>query len=109
MCEKIREGKVLSPSSDGDIDEGHPTDWKPIKKTKKKKRSKSKVCLTCGQNIVKNKKRGAFTYKDTYHQSRAKEYCKNHETTYGDHSCKPHWCGDCGYLTKYQVEIQKGK
>ena len=37
MCEKIREGKVLSPSSDGDIDEGHPTDWKPIKKTKKKK------------------------------------------------------------------------
>ena len=51
MCEKIREGKVLSPPSDGDIDEGHPTDWKPIKKTKKKKRSKSKICLTCGEDI----------------------------------------------------------
>ena len=64
MCKKIREGKVLSPSSDGDIDESFPKDWEPVKKTKKKKRSKSKVCLTCGQNIVKNKKRDAFSYKN---------------------------------------------
>ena len=109
MCEKIREGKVLSPSSDGDIDEGFPTDWEPVKKTKKKKRSKSKVCLTCGQNIVKNKKRGAFTYKDTYHQSRAKEYCKEHERVYSNHSCKPSWCGDCGYLIKYEIVIKYDK
>ena len=103
MCEKIREGKVLSPSSDGDIDEGHPTDWKPIKKTKKKKSSKSKVCLTCGQNIVKNKKRGAFTYKDTYHQSRAKEYCKEQIRVYTHDNCKPIWCDECQVLKEYLV------
>ena len=55
MCEKIREGKVLSPPSDGDIDESYPKDWKPVKKTKKKKRSpKAKVCKTCGQDILSN-------------------------------------------------------
>ena len=109
MCEKIREGKVLSPSSDGDIDEGFPTDWEPVKKTKKKKRSKSKVCLTCGQNIVKNKKRDALSYKNTYHQLRTKEYCKEHERVYSDHSCKPSWCGDCGYLMKYEIIIKYDK
>ena len=106
MCEKNFEGKVLSPPSDGDIDEGHPTDWKPIKKTKKKKRSKSKICLTCGGDIKSNKKRDMYKFDNTYHQLKTKEYCKEHERTYSNHKCKPHWCGDCDYLIKYEIEVK---
>ena len=112
MCEKNFEGKLLSPPSDGDIDESHPKDLKPVKKTKKKKRSKhskSKVCLTCGQDILKNEMKDSFMYKDTYHQLRAKEYCKDHERRYSNHKCKPSWCGDCGYLIKYEVIIKYDK
>ena len=108
MCEKNFEGKVLSPPSDGDIDESYPKDWKPVKKTKKKKRSpKAKVCKTCGQDILSNEIRDALMYKNTYHQLQAKEYCKDHQIKYSDHKCKPHWCGDCGYLTKYEIEISE--
>ena len=32
----------------------------------------------------------------------AKEYCKDHTSTYGD-ECNPLWCDECGHLTKYQV------
>ena len=113
MCEKNFEGKVLSPSSDDDIDETLPKDWKPVKKSKKKKRSSrktkkyGKICKTCGQDILENEKRNMFMYKDTYHQLQVKEYCKEHERSYGDHKCKPSWCGDCDYLVKYEIEIQK--
>ena len=44
-------------------------------------------------------------YKDTYHQLRVKNYCKEHEETYRGHKCKPSWCGDCDYLINYQIEI----
>ena len=111
MCEKIREGKVLSPPSDGDIDESYPKDWEEVKPKKKKKRSKkrpkSKICKTCGQDILSNEIRDALMYKNTYHQLRAKEYCKDHEARYSDHKCKPHWCGDCDYLIKYEIEISE--
>ena len=43
MCEKNFEGKIMSPPSDGDIDETIPSDWKPVKKTKKKKSKNSSV------------------------------------------------------------------
>ena len=107
MCEKIRDGKVLSPPSDGDIDESFPRDWKPIKKTKKKKRSpkRIKVCKSCSRNITKLQKRDLMRYTNKYDQELAKEYCKEHERAYSDHSCKPHWCGDCGYLIKYDVVV----
>ena len=100
----------MSPTSDGDIDETIPSDWKPVKKIKKKKRSfKKKICKTCGQDILENEKRDMYMYKDTYHQLITKEYCKNHETSYGDHKCKPSWCGDCGYLIKYEIVIKYDK
>tara|TARA_Y100000310_G_C20239885_1_gene604134 strand:- start:64 stop:405 length:342 start_codon:yes stop_codon:yes gene_type:complete len=113
MCGKNFEGKVLSSPSDDDIDETLPKDWKPVKKSKKKRRSRkrieSKFCKTCGQDILEMEKRDIFMYKDAYHQLRAKGYCKDHETTYGDHKCKPHWCGDCDYLVNYQIEVQVRK
>ena len=111
MCEKIREGKVLSPPSDGDIDESYPKDWKPVKKTKKKKRSKKKkkICKTCSQDTISLKKRDSLRYNSKYDQKLAKEYCKEHEMSHSDHKCKPHWCGDCGYLIKYNIEIDYNK
>ena len=103
---KILERKVLSPSSDGDIDESFPRDWETVKKTKKKKRSsKNIVCKTCSRNILKLQKRDLMRYNNKYDLELAKEYCNEHERTYSDHSCKPHWCGDCGYLIKYDVIV----
>ena len=114
MCEKNLEGKVLSPSSKGDKDEVVPSDWEPVKKLKKKKRSKrkiptAKICDTCGQDILEMEKRDMFMFHDTYHQLQTKEYCEDHELMYGDHSCKPSWCGDCGYLTHYEIIVNWDK
>jgi len=109
MCEKIREGKVLSPPSSDDInDEIIIDDDIKEKNIKPKKRSKKKVkvCKTCNQDKVNNKERDIYMFKNTYHQLRTKEYCEEHEATYGDHKCNPSWCGDCGYLIKYEIEIQ---
>ena len=58
-------------------------------------------------DILSNEIRDALMYKNTYHQLQAKEYCKDHQIKYSDHKCKPHWCGDCDYLIKYEIEIQK--
>ena len=70
---------------------------------------KIKICKTCGEDIVSNGDRNMFMYNDTYHQLQAKEYCKEHETQYSDHKCKPHWCGDCGFLTNYSIELNNKK
>ena len=117
--EKNFEGKVLSSSSDDteDINEEIiindiiDDDIKEVivNTPKKKKRSKTKICKTCGQDILKNEISNSFMYKDTYHQLRVKNYCKEHEETYRGHKCKPSWCGDCDYLIKYEIEIQEGK
>jgi len=131
MCKKNLEGKVLSPSSkneddileetivDNDITDKDDVDDTIVKPPKKKKRSSKKkkgqlykYCKTCGEDILENERRDGFMYKDTYHQMLATNYCKEHETSHSDHKCKPNWCGDCGYLTNYQIEInevQKGK
>ena len=69
------------------------------------RKKKSKICNTCGQDIPANEMRGMFMYQDTYHQLKAKEYCKDHEISHSDHKCKPHWCGDCGYLSKYDIFV----
>ena len=111
MCKKNFDGKALSLSSDDETDT-IPSDWEEVKPSKKKrsrKKKKSKICKTCSQNITANKKNDALRYKDTYHQMLAKDYCSDHETAHSNHKCKPSWCGDCGYLIKYEIEIQKGK
>lgn len=85
------EGKIMSPPS----------------KTKRSSRkiAKTKFCKTCHQDILENEKRDMLMYKDTYHQLQVREYCKEHEAVYSDHKCKPHWCGDCDYLVKYEIEL----
>ena len=72
-----------------------------------KKKKKSKVCKTCGTHIIKSEDRDQLRYNNTYHQLRTKEYCDDHERKYSDHKCKPHWCGDCGFLIKYEIEINQ--
>ena len=122
MCEKNLEGKVLSSSStDSDdindetiIDSDITDDMEEIvEKPKKKKRSYKKkkknplykFCKTCGEDIFENERREGYMFKDTYHQLRAKEHCEDHEQVYSEHKCKPAWCGDCGYLTKYEIIV----
>ena len=126
MCEKNFEGKVLSPSStdSDDINEEiiindditDDVENKTVKKSKKKKRSKRKkkeplhkYCKTCGQDILENEQREGLMYKDTYHRLLTKDYCKNHESIHSEHKCKPNWCDDCGYLTKYEIFIDWDK
>jgi len=75
---------------------------------KKARKNRSKICKTCGQDILANEMRDMLMFQDTYHQLQTKEYCKDHEAIYSDHKCKPHWCGDCDYLINYEIEIQKG-
>ena len=77
-----------------------------VDSSKRKKRSKKKICKTCNQNITSLKKRDSLRYNNTYDQELAKDYCKEHEMSHSDHKCKPHWCGDCGYLINYEVEIE---
>ena len=120
MCEKkIREGKVLSSSSDDDTDEIFPKDWEEVEKPSKKKKrsyikggkvskpkkSKKKICKTCNKSILENETRDIYMFNNTYHQLRTKEYCKKHESQYTNHKCKPSWCGDCGYLINYEIEL----
>ena len=74
--------------------------------SKKTKKKICKICNTCGQDISENEKRDMFMYKDTYHQLQVKEQCEEHELVYSSHKCKPHWCGDCDYLIKYDIEVE---
>jgi len=123
MCEKNFDGKALSPPSDDgdDITEEIIIDddieeviIKPKKLSRKKlsrkklsrkKKPKIKICKTCGQDILENERRDMFMFHDTYHQLQTKDYCDKHEDAYNDHKCKPAWCGDCGYLIKYEIII----
>jgi len=110
MCEKNLEGKVLSPPSDGDIDESYPKDWEKVKPKKTKRRSKNikkRICKSCCRDIIPLENHDVMRFTNTYDQLLAKDYCKDHERVYSDHKCKPHWCGDCGFLIKYDVTIDK--
>ena len=98
-------------------DDTIPSDWEKVESSDKKKRSRrkkkkpplTKICETCGQDILENEKRDMYMHHDTYHRLKVKEYCDAHEVTYSGHKCKPHWCMDCGYLIKYVVEIDHSK
>ena len=92
MWKKIREGKIMSP---------------PSKTKRRSKRVQTKFCKTCGQDILENERRDMYRFQDTYHQLNVKDYCKDHEAVYSNHKCKPHWCGDCGYLRNYEIEIDQ--
>ena len=125
MCEKNFEGKQLSffPFDEDDIndetivdndidDDSLITDDKDnivVSASKRKKRSKkitSKTCKTCYRDIIENENRDMLRFTNAYHQLSAKNYCDEHEASHSNHKCKPHWCGDCGYLIKYDVEIE---
>ena len=74
-----------------------------------KKKVKKKICKTCAVDIIENEDRDQLRYTDTYHQLNTKEYCDGHEAFHSEHKCKPHWCGDCGFLIKYDIEIDWNK
>ena len=129
MCKKNFKGKQLSlfPFDEDDIneetivdndinDDNLITDDKDnivVGASKRKKRSKkkttNKTCKTCHRNIIENENRDMLRFTNTYHQVSAKNYCKEHETSHTDHKCKPHWCGDCGFLLSYQISINFDK
>ena len=94
---------------DDDIEEEIIVEKPKKKKRSRKKKSLTKICKTCGQDILENEKRNMLMFQDTYHQLQAKDYCDEHERIYNNHKCKPHWCGDCRYLTKYEIEVQARK
>ena len=74
--------------------------------SKTKKRSpKPKKCKTCGTNITSNEARDSLRFDNDWQQTLAKEQCDDHETKYMNHKCKPHWCGDCGFLIKYEITL----
>jgi len=79
------------------------------KRSSKRYEPKVKYCKTCGQDILQNEMRNMLMFKDTYHQLQTKEYCNRHELAYSDHKCIVDWCGDCDYLMRYTIEIQKRK
>ena len=116
MCKKNFEGKVLSPSSDDDINEETIVDndinddiKDIIVKSKKrsKKKTTKKICKTCSRDIIKNENRDMLRFTNNFHQLSAKNYCDEHTTSHKDHKCKPSWCGDCGFIIKYEIIIVK--
>ena len=130
MCEKNLERKQLSlfPNDeddileetivDNDIDDDSlitdDTDNIIVSASKRKKRSKKKkvvekICKTCGRDIIKNENRDMLRFTNTYHQLSAKNYCDEHIMSHKDHSCKPSWCGDCGFLMKYEIVVKYDK
>ena len=66
-------------------------------------------CVTCDRDTKELMKRDVLNFHSKYDKLLAEEYCKGHEAKYSEHKCKPHWCGDCGYLEKYVVDIDHDK
>ena len=81
---------------------------KKVKKRARNSRNSTadKYCDSCNQNITENEKRDIYMKHDTYHQLQVKDYCKDHEFTYGDHKCRPIWCDKCKYLVKYEIIVK---
>ena len=122
MCEKNLERKQMSlfPFDEDDINEETIIDsdvnddiddtiLKPSKRKKRSKKTTSKSCNTCHRNIIENENRDMLRFTNTFHQVSAENYCKTHETSHSDHKCKPHWCGDCGFLLSYEIRINFDK
>ena len=107
----INDETIVDNDIDNDNDITDDKDNIVVSASKRKKRSKktTKSCKTCHRNIIENENRDMLRFTNTYHQLSAKNYCKEHETSHGDHKCKPHWCGDCGFLLSYQISINFDK
>ena len=74
--------------------------------SKTKKRSpKPKHCKTCNKNIIENEDRGSMRFTNDWQQIMAKSHCDDHEDKYSNHKCRPHWCGDCGFLITYEITL----
>ena len=102
----INEETIIDSDVNDDIDD---TILKPSKRKKRSKKTTSKSCNTCHRNIIENENRDMLRFTNTYHQLSAKNYCKEHGTSHNDHKCKPHWCGDCGFLLNYEISINFDK
>jgi hypothetical protein len=72
------------------------------------------VCPSC-QRDTKELLNLALNWLLSEEKEMAEDYCEQHEDKYSNHKCKPHWCGDCGYIINYEIEVdvnatvQKGK
>jgi hypothetical protein len=69
------------------------------------KRKKTKFCKTCNEDILENEMRNIPMFQDSHRRIHIEEYCAEHELHYHEHTCKPEWCKDCGFLTKYIIEV----
>tara|TARA_Y100000310_G_C20483634_1_gene715868 strand:+ start:548 stop:832 length:285 start_codon:yes stop_codon:yes gene_type:complete len=81
------------------------------KSVKKRERNSivDEYCDSCEGNITEYKKRNVLRKKLKRDREMTKEYCKEHERSHSDQSCKPLWCSDCGYLIKYEVIVHWDK
>ena len=70
-----------------------------------KKVTADKYCDSCQQNITENEQRDMLRVTSGFDKRSAKNYCKEHELSYGEHKCKPKWCGDCKYLINYEITV----
>ena len=104
----INEEIIIDNDINDDIDD---TIVKPSKRKKrsKKKKTTSKTCNTCYRDIIENENRDMLRFTNAYHQLSAKNYCDEHEASHSNHKCKPHWCGDCGFLLSYKISINYDK
>ena len=122
MCEKNLKRKHMSlfPFDESDIndetivdsdvnDDIDDTILKPSKRKKRSKKTTSETCNTCHRNIIENENRDMLRFTNAYHQLSAKNYCDEHTTSHSNHKCKPHWCGDCGFLLSYEISINFDK
>tara|TARA_R110000796_G_scaffold165121_1_gene281931 strand:- start:4576 stop:4812 length:237 start_codon:yes stop_codon:yes gene_type:complete len=66
---------------------------------------KNKHCKTCGKDIISNEDRDSLRFTNDWQQVMAKSQCDDHEKRYSNHKCRPHWCGDCGFLIKYEITL----
>lgn len=60
------------------------------------------VCISCKRNTkyLFNK---SLNWRIPYEKDIAEEYCKQHELKYPSNKCIVEWCGDCGYIIKYDI------
>ena len=100
----INEETIIDSDVNDDIED---TILKPSKRKKRSKKTTSETCNTCHRNIIENENRDMLRFTNTYHQLSAKNYCDEHTTSHSNHKCKPHWCGDCGFIIKYEIIIVK--
>ena len=85
-------------SSNEENEEGAPFDPKDVMGD----------CPSCFRD-TKELMENTLNFHNDYDKLLAKDYCENHNDRYVGHKCKPHWCGDCGFLIKYVVEIDHSK